>query len=133
MAKSFRQRLQIPVDPKYVTIDGQEYMEHYIKKLYTKTGLLVAFAYDRVVIGKRGPYVEFNWNHVMWKDFYIPDDQLYRINNGRVYYEEHRSMDEAYVKLYFQKKTVAYADYRVNKCYISPFDLYLSEKRPVII
>ncbi len=42
-------------------------------------------------------------------------------------------MDKAYVKVYQQKKTVAYADYRVHKCYISPFDLYLSDKRPVII
>ncbi len=79
MAKSFRQRLQIPIDPKYVEIDGEEYMEHYVKDFYTKTGLLVAYAYDRVVIGKRGPYVEFHWNHIMWKDFYVPDDQQYRL------------------------------------------------------
>lgn len=51
MAKSFRQRLQIQVDPTYVTVDGEELMENIDKKFYTKTGLLVATAYNRVVRG----------------------------------------------------------------------------------
>jgi hypothetical protein len=133
MARSFRQRLQIRVAPTYVTVNGEELMNHIDKKFYTKTGLLVASGYNRVVIGKRGPYVEFHWGHIKWNDFYVPDDKKYRADSKVVFYEEWRSMDKAFVKLYLQKKTVAYADYRIGKCYISPFDLYLSGKRPVII
>ncbi len=133
MVKSFRQRLQIQVDPIFIEVDGEMLMNHIDKKLYTETGLLIANGYDRVAIGKRGPYVEFHIQQIDWKEFYIPDDQLYRTDDKRVFYEEWRSMDKAFVKLYLQKRTVAYADYRIHKCYISPFDLYLSGKRPVIV
>jgi hypothetical protein len=37
------------------------------------------------------------------------------------------------VMLYFQKRTVAYADYKVGLCYISPFDLLRDELQPVIL
>ncbi len=29
-------------------------------KFYTKSGLLISIGYDRLVIGQRGPYVEFS-------------------------------------------------------------------------
>ena len=59
----------------------------------------------------------------MEENFEIPEDQEYRKTDKRVYYVEARSKDDSYVKLYFQKKTVAYADYKVGMLYISPFDL----------
>jgi hypothetical protein len=90
---------------------------------YTKDGLEVAKGYVRVVIGERGPYIEFDNSHIIKESFIIPPDQAYRLTDKRVYYVEHRSKDEAYVKLYEQKKTVAYADYKIGKFYISPFDL----------
>jgi hypothetical protein len=37
------------------------------------------------------------------------------------------------VKLYLQKRTVAYADYRIGMCYISPFDMVMATMCPVII
>lgn len=133
MAKSYRSRLRIPVDPVLVTVDGEELPSRIEKCLYTKTGLLVADGYRRVVIGGRGPYVEFHIGDIKWAEFYIPVDLRYRCDSKIVYYEEWRSLDSAYVKLYLQKRTVAYADYKVHMCYISPSDLFISGKRPVIV
>jgi hypothetical protein len=95
-------------------------------KLYSKSGLELCNGYSRIVIGGRGPYVEFTDNQVIFKAFHIPKDQLFRLTDRRVYYIEMRSVDDAFVKLYYQLQTVAYADYKIGLLYISPYDLYLS-------
>lgn len=100
---------------------------------YSLGGLYLATGYLRVVIGKRGPYVEFSPNQIMWENFLVPEKEKYRLNNSVVYYDEYRSKDPLFVKLYFQKRPVAYADYKVGRCYISPFDLLRDEMQPVII
>lgn len=102
-------------------------------KFYSQGGLYLAFGYLRVVIGKRGPYVEFSRNQIMWENFIVPEHEKYRLTNSVVYYDEYRSKDPAFVKLYLQKRTVAYADYKVGLCYISPFDLLRDEMQPVIM
>lgn len=98
----------------------------------TKSGTPVAKGYARVVIGDRGPYIEFEIRHLLNQNFHIPPEQAYRKTDKRVYYVEARSNDEANVKLYLQKRTVAYADYRVGMGYISPFDL-VSDKYPLLV
>ena len=95
--------------------------------------LYLAFGYLRVVIGKRGPYVEFSRNQIIWENFLVPEHEKYRLTNAVVYYDEYRSKDPTFVKLYLQKRPVAYADYKVGLCYISPFDLLRDEMQPVII
>ena len=100
---------------------------------YSLGGLYLATGYLRVVIGKRGPYVEFSNNQIIWENFLVPEKEKYRLNNAVVYYDEYRSKDPAFVKLYRQKRTVAYADYRASLCYMSPFDLLRDEMQPVII
>jgi len=94
---------------------------------------LLAKGYVRVVIGKRGPYVEFTPEQIQWENFFIPDDQKYRLNSREVYYDEYRSYDCSFVKLYYQKRRVAYADYELGLCYISPFDLLRDKMQPVIM
>jgi len=110
-SKSYSERLKIP-------LEGDETLQ-----LYTKSGTKVATGYERIVIGDRGPYIEFRADQIVEENFEIPEDQEYRKTDKRVYYVEARSKDDSYVKLYFQKKTVAYADYKVGMLYISPFDL----------
>lgn len=95
-------------------------------ELFTKNGLKISKGYRRVVIGGRGPYVEFTDDQLNLKAFYIPKEQLYRITDRRVYYIELRSVDDCFVKLYYQLQTVAYADYKIGMFYISPYDLFLS-------
>lgn len=92
---------------------------------YTKSGLKVAEGYERVVIGDRGPYIEFDDFMVASSvhNFMIPSNQAYRITNALCYYVEYRTADESYVKIYKQKKLVKYADYQIGFWYISPFDL----------
>ena len=89
-------------------------------RFYTKSGLLLAIRYTRVVIGGRGPYIEFEDRQIIHGNIHIPDDQEYRLMDKRIHYHEHRSNDKSNVKLYFQKKEVAYADYKVGKWYIAP-------------
>lgn len=120
MGKSFIKRLRVP-------LEGRDKLN-----LYSKSGALLATGYTRVVIGKRGPYVEFREPQIQIQNFKIPQLEEYRVTNGVSYYIEYRSKDDSYVKLYFQKRTVAYADYKVGLYYISPFDLVMKYDQPVI-
>lgn len=101
--------------------NGNDFVE-----LFTKNRLKISKGYKRIVIGGRGPYVEFTDGQLNFKAFHIPKDQLYRITDKRVYYIEFRSVDDCFVKLYYQLQTVAYADYKIGMFYISPYDLFLS-------
>ena len=121
MSRSFSKRLRIP-------LEGMDKLS-----LYSKKGTLLAIGYTRVVIGKRGPYVEFNDSQIQKDKFIIPERELYRLTNGVSYYIEYRSLDECNVMLYHQKRTVAYADYKIGMYYISPFDLVMKNNYPTII
>ena len=90
---------------------------------YTKSGLEVAKKYERVVIGDRGPYIEFSENMITKTNIHIPDDQKWRLKNPVCFYNEWRTDDEYFVKIYEQKRLVKYADYKIKMWYISPFDL----------
>ena len=110
MPKTYKDRIKIPLEGSNIDF-------------YTKSGTHVATGYTRIVIGDRGPYIEFDEGQLLKKNFHIPEDQKYRTTDRRVYYVEARSNDESNVKLYCQCKTVAYADYKVGMMYISPFNL----------
>ncbi|MFA5053178.1 MAG: hypothetical protein WC565_03930 [Parcubacteria group bacterium] len=105
---SYESRLRIPVFG--VRVD-----------LYTgKNNVLVAHSYRRVVIGDRGPYVEFR-----------PDDlvaEVESVDTPHYYYEG--QIDG--VKVYRQRKRVSYADYVPGMLYLSPFELVLTDGRCVI-
>ena len=62
----------------------------------------------------------------------VPADELYRFDDPHVFYAEYRSNDDANVKVYWQKKTVEYADYRLGLYYISPFDLVDGDGKALI-
>jgi hypothetical protein len=96
--------------------------------LELKTGCdtVVARKYERIVIGQRGPYVEFTTNQILCDKLFIPKNQLYRLSDPKVYYIEFRTNDSSNVKVYYQMRTVAYADYKIGSFYISPDDLYVN-------
>lgn len=98
--------------------------------LYTAFEEMISIGYERVVYGKRGPYVEFNKHQIQEKKLYIPSDQLYRLSDPRVYYIEFRSNDQSNTKIYYQLRNVAYADYKIGYFYISPFSLYKNTMEP---
>lgn len=117
--RSYTERLKIPVNGSDIS-------------LYTRSGLCVAHGYIRVVIGGRGPYIEFDPSQILIDSFHIPKDQEYRQTDRRVYYVEFRSNDESNVKLYYQKKTVQYADYKIGLMYISLFDLKTNDLKDLV-
>ena len=92
----------------------------------------IADCYQRVVIGQRGPYIEFTKNQIVDSLLYIPRSQLYRLSDPKVYYIEFRTVEND-VKVYYQMRNVAYADYLINHFYISPFDLYKEDGSLCII
>jgi hypothetical protein len=118
-AQNYAERLKIPL------MGG-------IHQFYSSSRTLIANGYLRVVIGGRGPYVEFSGDNIVFSSLYVPLEAEYRLNSKSVYYIELRSEDEANVKVYYQLKPVLYADYRVDYYYISPFDLWLEDGTPVI-
>lgn len=94
--------------------------------------MVVAWGYERVVIGKRGPYVEFLDEHMNQKALFVPPDQMWRFHADACYYYELRTRDSCRVKIYLQKRSVDYADYRPGRWYISPFDL-ITDRHPVLV
>ena len=100
--------------------------------LYTNAGLPLLTSYNRVVFGGRGPYVEVYDTKIKNKNIHVPVEQIYRLTDLRVYYVEFLSNDLSNVKVYYQLKTVAYADYKIGLFYISPFDLYFEDKSSIV-
>lgn len=108
-----------------ISIEGQRI------PLFVNYPNLVANGYQRVVIGQRGPYVEFTKNQIIDTELYIPKSQLYRLSDPKVYYIEFRTIT-GNAKVYYQMRSVAYADYLINHFYISPDDLCTEEGIPCI-
>jgi len=93
----------------------------------TAEGLVVARGYTRVVFGERGPYVEFLPRHMAKQSIRIPQKARWRQDarwRDKVKYVEFRTRDsDPGVKVYFQRRTVSYADYLPGRYYIHPSDL----------
>jgi len=119
--EGYRQRLVLPEFP-----DGDPV------EFKTKSGTVIARGYERVVIGNRGPYIEFSLEQMAVENLHIPEDQRWRFASDRCYYWEGRTNDDANVKVYRQKATVDYADYRVGMYYISPFEL-VTDRHSVLV
>ncbi len=99
---------------------------------YTKKGLHVANGYTRIVLGKRGPYIEFDENQIIKSNIHIPPKESYRLYSDLVYYIEFRTNDDCNVKIYFQLKEVEYVDYKIGYYYISPIDLKTNKFETII-
>lgn len=96
----------------------------------TTSGLVVAIGYTRIVHGGRGDYLEFTSDQILRKELHIPIAQDWRVESHSAYYVEFRTKDD--VKVYFQRRRVNYADYKIGLWYISPefiqgFKPYLSD------
>ena len=99
------------------------------KPLYSLSGVLISKKWDRIVIGDYGAFSEIDDNDMVKENIKVKDGEEYRMNDPR--YSEHVKYFW-YVpksgfpsKIYFQQKTVTYADYKPNKWYISPYECKL--------
>lgn len=109
-----------------ISLDGDRTTE-----FFTHSGLHVATGYVRIVIGDRGPYIEFSDSQINKENIHIPAKEMYRLTADYVYYDEYRSNQDS-VKLYYQKRTVDYADYKIGLWYVSPFALKTKEHEAII-
>lgn len=112
---NYKDRLSIPIYGNRNTIFS------------TSSGLEVAKGYERIVIGQRGPYIEFVKEELISESIFIPEDQKWRSYSSKAFYVELRTKED-FVKIYFQKRVVEYADYKIGFFYISPFDLLADGK-----
>ena len=94
--------------------------------LCTKTGTVVCNGYNRIVVGDYGAFVEFDKEQANLDKYIIAPGQEYRVNDPKysknVKYIWMTIADESNIKIYKQKKKVAYADYRSGMFYISPHE-----------
>ena len=114
----YKDRLKLSLDGKNIN-------------LFSKTGVKIVTGYTRIVIGDRGPYIEFNKEHLIAEHIYMPSETKWRIKSKTAFYLEYRTYQD-YIMIYYQKRLVDYADYKIKKFYISPFDLYLNNNIPII-
>lgn len=95
-------------------------------ELHTKSGLLIASGYSRIVRGDRGEYIEINREQININAIHIPTNCKWRTQlrwRDIVYYIEYRTKDKCNVKVYLQKHKVGYADYIPGFYYVHPNDI----------
>lgn len=94
--------------------------------LFSRTGIPIATGYERIVIGDYGAFVEMSREQVFFDNFIIQPGQEYRQSNkykDNIKYDWYTTREED-IKIYFQKKKVAYADYIPGKFYVCPYELF---------
>ena len=87
--------------------------------VYLLDGTLFAKEYNRIVHGGRGDYVEFDYNQIL-----LPLASKFNNDINKddidIYYWWLYPLEHPDVKVYLQRKTVKYADYKIGKYYVSP-------------
>jgi len=109
----YTSRLSIP-------LEGDPHFE-----FFSRSGELLATGYTRIVIGERGPYVEFS-------PLQLNPDVFDELNDADHYYYIELRSSADFVKAYLQIYRVDYADYVPGMCYISPFDMHDVDGKPLI-
>ncbi len=103
--------------PKFLEFGGS------CRLLYTKKQSLICYGYDRIVIGDYGAFIEFNPDRANLDFFTVKLGEEYRIDDPyyskNIKYEWFTINDDSDIKIYKQKKTVSYADYKPNMYYVS--------------
>jgi len=92
-------------------------------QFFSADGTLLATGYTRIVVGERGAYIEFAPENMCMENLHISPNQKWRLLSEVAYYIEHRSLDDANVKVYEQRRIVGYADYKIGMFYIAPGDV----------
>ena len=107
--------------PSWMNIDGST------SPLFTKNGTKICDAYDRIVIGDYGAFVEFR-SEPIETQFVVQPGQEYRIDDKeyskRVKYIWMTIDDGSGIKIYKQKKRVTYADYLPKRYYVSVHECF---------
>lgn len=89
---------------------------------FTPKGSLLATGYERIVIGDYGAYIECAPEHIVRENIQLkwPGEPSRPIK-----YLWWRPIDGSAVKLYEQRGTVSYADYKVGCWYFAPSEVII--------
>lgn len=110
--------------PSFLRIEGDN------KPLYTLKGSKICNGYKRIVIGDYGAFIEFTDEQGEIENFIIAPGQEYRLNQERyrnIKYLWYTIFDFSNIKIYYQKNTVSYADYKPNHFYISVHEVCIKD------
>lgn len=103
--------------PEWLNLNGDSV------ELKTSSGTVICNGYNRIVIGDYGAFIEFTKEQAIRENLRIAPGQEYRVNDPKykdsVAYVWHTARDDSQIKIYRQKKTVDYADYKIGMCYVS--------------
>lgn len=98
--------------------------------LYSSAGTTLCTGYNRIVIGDYGAFIEISPEQIIKENLIVKKGQEFRINEpqykDRVKYHWLTAKDTSDCKIYFQQKTVEYADYIPGMYYISPYECTLT-------
>jgi hypothetical protein len=104
--------------PGFLKIDGDEK-----KVLYSLSGEVLCVGYRRVVIGDYGAYIEFMEDNIQ-SIFPTKKGQEYRTSSKYSCKYEWLCLEkDSDIKIYKQRGTVDYADYKVGLYYVSVFEV----------
>mgnify|MGYP005664102487 CR=1 FL=1 len=108
--------------PDSLFIEGDQYFE-----IKTQLGTVIACGYKRIVIGDYGAYLEIEKDNCFKDKICCQLGQEYRYKDpqykDKVKYYWYTCKDGSGIKIYFQQRTVEYADYRPGYIYISPHEI----------
>ncbi len=126
LSEKYRQFFKDNV-PEWINVNGSKDI------LQTINGSVITNGYDRIVIGDYGAFVEFTDEQSNKLSFITEPGQEYRQNDERystrVKYLWLTIDDDSHIKIYYQKRPVAYADYQPGKYYVSVHEVYLHKEK----
>lgn len=100
--------------------------------LYSCAGSAIANGYDRIVIGDYGAFIEISPDDIVFENIKVKKGQEFRINDpqfsDRVKYHWLTANDNSDCKIYFQQRSVDYADYKPGFYYVSPYEVTLERE-----
>lgn len=110
--------------PAFLSIDKS------VTELVTPCGTPICNGYDRIVIGDYGAFIEFSEDAIA-SEFIIQPGQEYRVNDDKyknnVKYIWLTVKDQSGIKIYKQRRGVKYADYKLNRYYVSVHEVAIAD------
>lgn len=108
--------------PELLTLEGDKGF-----KIYTNKGTLISEGYNRIVIGDYGAFLEFGRSMLVIENIRVKEGQEYRMKDPKykniVKFVWLTSKDDSDIKIYYQRRPVSYADYRLGMFYVSPYEV----------
>jgi hypothetical protein len=98
-------------------------------ELYDLKGNKISNGYNRIVIGDYGAFIEIDVDHMLTNNLKVAPGQEYRFTEQykNVKYHWYCLKNNEDIKIYYQRHTVNYADYKVDMFYIAPDEVNLKK------